>query len=406
MKNNFIPCITMLVTLTARRLLFRPVTAFSAVSWTSAPRTTRTFVARFSSADSSDANGASQGDDALDEYKNKNNVRDQVFSAISKDGSVKVTAATVRNIVNDMMIMHTMSEVSADAMGRLVSCAVLISNGMQEEQTLQITMNGDGPLRGAMAISSGKGSVRGYAGSPAIGSMSLPEAVGKGAVAVVKNHPDWPNPYNGITAIRHGDIDRDIGKSADEWMGIVLLCCWVSVVARERERSYHLFCRVTVGIYLAESEQRSCALAAATSINGILCKAAGGYLVEKLPDCSEETIAKVEENLGKLVEMDGGDKLPTNLLLQGVTPVEIVATILDGLEMQPLQQIEPKYVCECTEDRLFRALRLLPREEVDEILEKEQQIEARCHFCGKVYRMTPEEVEERFEAATGDPSRD
>lgn len=230
MKNNFIPCITMLVALSARQLLFRPVTAFSAISWASAPRT-RTCVARFSSsADSSDgsANGASQGD-ALDEYKNKNNVRDQVFSAISKDGSVKVTAATVRNIVNDMMIMHTMSEVAADAMGRLVSCAVLISNGMQEEQTLQITMNGDGPLRGAMAISSGKGEVRGYAGSPAIGSMSLSEAVGKGVVAVVKNHPDWPNPYNGITAIRHGDIDRDIGKSAD-WLGIVL--CVVVSVAR------------------------------------------------------------------------------------------------------------------------------------------------------------------------------
>lgn len=95
---------------------------------------------------------------------------------------------------------------------------------------------------------------------------------------VVKNHPDWPNPYNGITAIRHGDIDRD------------------------------------VGIYLAESEQRSCALAAVsldrhvfsdeklaqfsesntlnsivfsnkgTAWNGILCTAAGGYLVERLPD--------------------------------------------------------------------------------------------------------------------------
>lgn len=163
---------------------------------------------------------------------------------------------------------------------------------------------------------------------------------------------------------------------------------------------------VFVGVYLAESEQRSCALAAATSINGILCKAAGGYLVEKLPDCREETIKQVEENLAKLVKMDCGDKLPTNLLLQGVTPVEIVETILDGLEMQPLQQIEPKYVCECTEDRLFRALRLLPREEVDDILEKEEQIEARCHFCGKVYRMTPEEVEERFATATGDPSKD
>ena len=62
-----------------------------------------------------------------------------------------------------------------------------------------------------------------------LGQMTLEEAVGKGAVNVVKNHPDWPRPYNGITAIRHGDIDRDIG------------------------------------IYLAESEQRSCALAAATA---------------------------------------------------------------------------------------------------------------------------------------------
>ena len=42
--------------------------------------------------------------------------------------------------------------------------------------------------------------------------MHLSEAVGKGMVQVVKNHPDWPNPYNGITQIRHGDVDRDIGK--------------------------------------------------------------------------------------------------------------------------------------------------------------------------------------------------
>jgi molecular chaperone Hsp33 len=45
-----------------------------------------------------------------------------------------------------------------------------------------------------------------------LGEMSLPEAVGKGSVQVVKNHPDWPRPYNGITAIRHGDIDRDVGE--------------------------------------------------------------------------------------------------------------------------------------------------------------------------------------------------
>ena len=181
-----------------------------------------------------------------------------------------------------------------------------------------------------------------------------------------------------------------------------MVLCLLFIIRRFLPNHHAIF----AGLYLAESEQRSCALAAATSVNGLLCKAAGGYLVEKLPGCKEETIKWVEENLANLVKMDGGDKLPTNLLLQGVAPLDIVEIILEGLDMQPLQQIEPKYVCECTEDRLFRALRLLPRAEVDDILEKEEQIEARCHFCGKVYTMSPEQVEERFSAATGDPSRD
>ena len=141
--------------------------------------------------------------DRLAEYRNKNNVRDQVFSAISKDGGIKVTAATVRNLVNDFMVMHTMTAVPADAIGRLVTCSLLMSNGMQAEQTVQITMNGDGPLRGAMVIASGQGEVRGYVGSPSLGKMSIQEAVGKGTYKWSKNHPEWPNPYNGITAIRH-----------------------------------------------------------------------------------------------------------------------------------------------------------------------------------------------------------
>ncbi len=157
---------------------------------------------------------------------------------------------------------------------------------------------------------------------------------------------------------------------------------------------------------MAESEQRSCALAAATCVTGVLCKAAGGYLIEQLPDVDRDTVLQVERNLAKLVEKDGGDNLPINLLLQGVTPLEICEMVLEGLTVQPLQQIEPKFVCDCSEERLFRSIRLLPREEVDDILREQQQIEARCHFCGQVYRMSPAEVEERFAKAQGDPAVD
>lgn len=311
-----------------------------------------------------------QNADGDDIYVNKNNLRDQVFSAISNCGGIKVTSATVRNLVNDLMMQHTLTEVPADALGRSVTCGLLMSNGMPDEHTVQITINGDGPLRGVCTITNGLGECKGYVGSPSLNGFKLEDAVGKGTVQVVKNRPDWPNPYNGITSIIKGDIDQDMG------------------------------------IYLAESEQRSCALAAATSVNGILCTSAGGYLVEQLPGCEKETIAKVEENLKTLMEKDGSDNLPTNLLLNGFTPMDISGIILDGLGMKPLQQITPSLNCGCSDDRLIRSLRLLPKEEVDSLVEREEQIEARCEFCGKVYRMDGEEVKTRMAAAKGDPSRD
>lgn len=180
---------------------------------------------------------------------------------------------------------------------------------------------------------------------------------------------------------------------------------------------YHHFCHsrhchhhdifpVWIGIYLAESEQKSCALAAATTMNGILCTSAGGYLIEQLPGVEEDTIKKVERNLGNLVAKDGGNKLPTNLLLSGMAPLDIAEIILEDLDMKPLQQLKPTLKCDCTEDRLFRALRLLPREEVDQIIKEQDKIEARCHFCGKVYRMGPDEVMKRFAKAKGDPTKD
>ena len=308
--------------------------------------------------------------DPLEIYRNPSNRRDQVFSAISGDGGIKVTACTTRNLVNDLMLQHDMTPVPTEALGRTLICGVLMANGIQEEQNVQITMNSNGPIRGIVGMANGKGELRGYVGTPKLANIALPDAVGQGMVQVVKNHPDWPRPYNGITAIRHGDIDRDIG------------------------------------IYLAESEQRSCALAAATAVTGVLCKAAGGYLIEQLPNVDPHVIGIVEQNLAKLVKRDGGTKLPTNLLLNGISPLEIAEMVLESLDLQPLQQLEPKLACDCTEGRLFRALRLLPREEVEEILEQEQEISARCQFCGKNYRMTAANVRQRLDEAKGDPARD
>ena len=53
--------------------------------------------------------------------------------------------------------------------------------------------------------------------------------------------------------------------------------------------------------------------------------------------------------------------------------------------------------CQCSEARVFRTLRLLPRSEIDDIMEKNEEIEVKCEFCGKRYRMTPEVILENLE---------
>lgn len=84
---------------------------------------------------------ANHSDDQFAEYRNKNNIRDQVFSAISGDGGIKVTVCTIRNIMNDMSLQHSLSETTTDALGRTVACALLMANGVQDEQVVQITIN-------------------------------------------------------------------------------------------------------------------------------------------------------------------------------------------------------------------------------------------------------------------------
>ena len=94
------------------------------------------------SSSSSSVHDVQQQQLLLEQYRNTNNKKDQVFAAISGDGGIKVTAATVRNLVNDMSLQHSMTPTPTDAIGRTVVCGLLLANGIQTEQVVQITMNG------------------------------------------------------------------------------------------------------------------------------------------------------------------------------------------------------------------------------------------------------------------------
>ena len=103
-------------------------------------------VGLFRSCSARSTSTSSETMDPLEVYRNKNNNRDQIFSAISGDGGIKVSVATIRNVINDASMQHTMTAVPTDALGRAIACSLLMANGMQAEQTVQITLNGTFPM--------------------------------------------------------------------------------------------------------------------------------------------------------------------------------------------------------------------------------------------------------------------
>ncbi len=135
-------------------------------------------------------------------------------------------------------------------------------------------------------------------------------------------------------------------------------------------------------------------------------EAAGGWYVQLLPFADEATVERLTANLNALA-----DRSPTQMIRSGETAESIVRLLLDGLEPSILsvRDVPPlSKSCPCSVERVYRTLRLLPRSEVDSILEKHEDVEVKCEFCGKRYALTPQQVRDELEASPsgdeGEPS--
>ncbi len=308
---------------------------------------------------------------------------DELVTAISGDGSISAKAVVTTALVAETSRLQGLGGLAAAALGRAITCTLLIADGLKEDETFQVNFQGDGPLRGVLAIANGNLEARGYVGNPAVtlppnakGKFDVGQGVGKGSLQVVrtKNLPgeEVSTPYTSITEIRTGEIPEDIN--------------W----------------------FLLDSEQKEGALAAGVFVQGTdpgldrngVCldaaavQAAGGWYVQLLPFADEAVVAQLQANLEAI-----SHRSPTQMIREGLTPEAMLELLLHGMEPQIMRRAAPASLaasCQCSEERIMRTLRLLPRSEVDDIMEKHEDIEVKCEFCGKRYSLTPEEIKEKL----------
>lgn len=278
---------------------------------------------------------------------------DYLVRAVVKDPPLVALAARCTGVVQEARRRHRTSALATAALGRALAGAALLAATLKGEESITIRVVGDGPLGGIIAEGRAGGAVRGYVENPGVelptaspGKLDVGRGVGTGHLYVTRDM-GLKEPYTGRAPLVSGEIGKDLAY------------------------------------YLATSEQTPSAVALGVLVEPRgRVRAAGGLLVQVLPGGEGASgLERLEANLHGL-------PAPSSLIEEGKTPEEIILGALSGFAVlfSPPQPVF--YRCRCTRARLLEALATV---DLDDAAPGEV-LEARCHFCGRVYRVPVEEV--------------
>lgn len=282
---------------------------------------------------------------------------DYMIRASAGEGQVRAFAAVTTKMAEEGRSIHNTSPVMTAALGRLMSGAVMMGYMMKgDEDLLTLSIRGDGPGKGLTVTADSKGNVKGYAHEPCVilparpdGKLDVGRALGHGTLSVIKDI-GLKEPYIGQTELVSGEIAEDL--------------------------TY----------YFAASEQvPSCVALGVLMERDNHVKQAGGFIIQLMPDADEETVAALEERIKTIPPV-------TSLLENGQSPEEILNILLGDMELEILDKSQVKYACNCSRKRVMRALISVGKKEIEAMIEEGKPIEMSCHFCGKKYEFSVEDL--------------
>ena len=284
---------------------------------------------------------------------------DQLIRAISQDGLIKVSAVSTRDLTERARQIHKTLPVATAALGRLLAAASMMGSALKEEAaSITLQIKGGGPLGTLLAVSDHEGGVRGTVEHPAVdlplredGKLDVGTAVGNQGTLTVIRDLRMKEPYVGSVGLLWGEIAED------------------------------------VALYFVESEQipTACGLGVLVDRDQSVLSA-GGYLVQLLPGAEEETAERLEAALRSARPV-------TELLKADPDPEALLRAALPGLALEVLEKRPIAYRCDCSRERMERALVSLGREELRSMIDEQGGAELTCRFCDNVQHFSRAELE-------------
>ena len=278
---------------------------------------------------------------------------DYLVKAIT--AGVRVYAAVTTDLVGEAVRRHDCYPIAAAAVGRTMTGALLMAANLKNEEAITISFRGNGPIGTITADATADGYVRGYAGNPHVnlplnenGKLDVGGAVGQGLVTVTR-FTGLKEPMSGSVEIVTGEIAEDLTQ------------------------------------YMFASEQTPSSIGLGVLVESdFKVSAAGGFMIQLMPDADEETVSRLEENLKSLRPV-------TSMIADGLDAEAIIKEVMQGFEMEFLSTTELSFRCQCSKERIEDVLLSLSRADLKTLVD-DGQAEICCHFCGEKYHFTGEEL--------------
>jgi molecular chaperone Hsp33 len=303
---------------------------------------------------------------------------DRVVRAITDDGAFRVIVARTTETVRGAVRAQGVGGRTAVHFGELLTGAVLLREAMAPGLRVQAILKGAGGKGSLVADSHPDGNSRGLVnfgvssraavhhevaparaepGAPEAGSIARPAAppeisLGRGALLQVMRSLPNGSLHQGVVEVPGG------GGIPGALMQ-----------------------------YMQDSEQIVSTIAVSALLGGPgEVEAAGGYLVQLLPEVERGPLMVMTE---RLTDFSGLDEV---LRRSDASPDALLDDLLYGMPFQRLSESRLGFGCPCSQVRVIASLATLPRADIEDLVKDGEVLEIRCDYCGKEYGVHPAQL--------------
>ncbi|MCM1273233.1 MAG: Hsp33 family molecular chaperone HslO [Clostridium sp.] len=276
---------------------------------------------------------------------------DYIVRGMAAGNQVRFFACCSTETVEKARITHNTSPVVTNALGRLLTGGVLMGAMCKNDtDTLTIRVECQGPLHGMLVTADSKGNVKGYVSEADVmlPAKDVAKAIDLGVMSVIKDI-GMKEPYVGQTHLVSSEIAEDL--------------------------TY----------YFVTSEQIPSSVALGVLLDDTAAvRVAGGFIIQLMPFAKDEIITFLEERLK--------DFSFTAMLENGMSVEKIIAAIFEGHDVAITDTLPCSYMCDCSKERVEKAVISLGRKEIADMIDEGKPIEVVCDFCRTKYTFSPDEL--------------